>query len=278
MGAYRAASLHLSGLAASRVLYFNDSVFYLGGPELDRMVSDLVRSDYDVTGTFENHEYFHHVGTFAFAVSGEVFADPRVAAFWRDYRPYDLRPHAIIRGEIGFARCVKAAGYQIDVVYGVDRLAEQLDAMSVEQLAELLRYAPLTAQRRPPASLLREPRATGGAIRAIRAELQGRRNSPTLQRLGERMEREALVSEILRTFNDTSQVHFGFGVYHRVMGAPIVKKDLLSRGVYLEHEVARILEVLPEGQRAGLMRELISRGRPVRMGFTRRFLARHGLI
>lgn len=278
MGAYRAASLHLAGLDATRVLYFNDSVHYLRGPELDRMVGALARSDYDVTGTFENHEYFHHFGTYAFAVSGEVFADPRVAAFWRGYKPYDLRPHAIVRGEIGLARCVKAAGYRIDVIYGADRLAQRLDAMPVEQLAELLRYTPLNAQRKSPAVLLREPRTMAGAIGALRAEPPSRRAPTPLQRLGERMEREALVNEILRTFIDTSQVHFGFGVYHRVMGAPLVKKDLLARGVFLEHDAARILEALPEAQRAGLLRELISRGRPVRFGLLRRFLARHGLI
>lgn len=278
MGAYRAASLHLAGLGATRVLYFNDSIFYLDGPDLQRMVEGLAGSAYDVAGTFENHEYFHHIGSFAFSVSGEVFDDPRVLDFWRGYKPYDLRPHAIVQGEIGFARCVKAAGYRIDVIYGADRLAARLDAMSVEQLAELLRYAPLNAPRQSAAALLREPGATAAAIRAIRAEPPSRRAPTTLQRLGERMEREALVNQIMRTFIDTSQVHFGFGIYHRVMGVPIVKKDLLSRGVFLEHDITRILEALPDARRGALMRELITRGRPVRMGLLRRFLARHGLI
>jgi hypothetical protein len=277
MGAYRAASLHLAGLGATRMLYFNDSVFYLDGPELQRMVEGLAGSGYDVAGTFENHEYFHHVGSFAFSVSGEVFADPRVVAFWRAYKPYDLRPHAIVQGEIGFARRIKAAGYRIDVIYGADRLAARLDAMSLDQLAELLRYAPLNAQRRSPAALLRNPGATAAAIRAITAAPPSRRAPTTLPSLSERMEREALVNQIMRTFIDTSQVHFGFGIYHRVMGVPIVKKDLLARGVFLEHDVTRILEAQPAARRDELLREMISRGRPVRMGLFRRFLSRHGL-
>ncbi len=278
MGGYRAASLHLAGLDAARVLYFNDSVFYLRGAELDRMVEALASSEYDVMGTFENHEYFHHVGSFAFSMSGEAFADPRVAAFWRGYKPYDLRPHAIVKGELGLARCLKAAGYRMDVLYSADQLAERLDGMPIEEVANLLRYVPANAQRVSPASLLQEPVATRQAMRSFRPEPPGRKSGRTLRELAERMEREALVNQILRTFIDTSQVHFGFGVFHKVLGAPLVKKDLLSRGVFLEHDVARILEDLPEAQRASILRELITRGRPIRMGFVRRFKARHGLI
>jgi hypothetical protein len=278
MGGYRAASLHLAGLDASRVLYFNDSVFYLRGAELDRMVAALLTSDYDVTGTFENHEYFHHVGSFAFSMAGEVFADPRVAAFWRDYKPYDLRPHAIIRGELGLARCLKAAGYRMDVLYSADLLAARLDAMPVEELANLLRYVPASAQRISPASMLREPLETRHALRDFRPDPPGRQPTSALRGLADQMEREALVNQILRTFIDTSQVHFGFGVFRNVLSVPLMKKDLLTRGVFLEHEVARILEDLPDPQRAAILRELITRGRPVRMGFVRRFQARHGLI
>jgi hypothetical protein len=242
------------------------------------MVEALVSSDYDVMGTFENHEYFHHVGSFAFSMSGEAFADPRVAAFWRGYRPYDLRPHAIIKGELGLARCLKAAGYRMDVLYSADQLAERLDGMPIEDIANLLRYVPASAQRIMPASLLQEPVATRQAMNSFRPGPPGRKSGKTLRELAERMERESLVNQILRTFIDTSQVHFGFGVFHKVLGAPLVKKDLLSRGVFLEHDMARILEDLPEAQRAAILRELITRGRPIRMGFLRRFKARHGLI
>lgn len=279
MGAYRAASMHLAGLDASRVLYLNDSVFYLRGAELDDMIAGLASSAYDVTGTFENHEYFHHVGSFAFSVSGRVFADPRVAAFWRRYRPYDLRPHAIIRGEIGFARCIKKAGYKVDVLYSADRLAARLDTLPIVELAGLLRYVPMTARGDAPAALLREPDATARAFRRIRPAAEGRSGAAgQVHRLADRMERDALVNEIMRCFVDTSQVHFGFGIFHRVLGVPLVKKDLLARGVFREHDVSRILDGLPEARRAEILRELITRGRPVKMGWFRRFQAAHGLI
>ncbi|NMJ41487.1 lipopolysaccharide biosynthesis protein [Roseomonas sp. JC162] len=278
MGAYRAASLHLQGLAAGRMLYFNDSIFYLRGPELEDMVGRLTDSAYDVVGTFENHEYYHHVGSFAFGVSGEVFADPRVAAFWERYKPYDLRPHAIVRGEIGLAECVKKAGYRIDVVYSAERLAERLDAMALDELAALLRFLPTQLRSTSPATLLGRPEATARALRGLRVEPSAGQAPSSIEQLAGRMEREALVNEIMRSFVNTSQVHFGFGVFHRVMGAPLVKKDLLARGVFLEHEIARILELLPAGQRSEILRELVTRGRPVRMNWIRRFKTAHGLV
>jgi hypothetical protein len=39
-----------------------------------------------------------------------------------------------------------------------------------------------------------------------------------------------------------------------------------------------MLEDLPDPLRAAILRELVTRGRPVRMGFVRRFQARYGLI
>ena len=80
MGAYRAATLYLhkTGLAPRRALYFNDSIFYLGGSHLDRMVRDLADSPFDVVGAFENHQHEHHIGTYAFSLSGEAFSNPKV--------------------------------------------------------------------------------------------------------------------------------------------------------------------------------------------------------
>jgi hypothetical protein len=140
-----------------------------------------------------------------------------------------------------------------------DRLAALLDAMPVEKRANLLRYVPASAQRISPANMLREPLETHHALRDFRPDPSGRKPSRALRGLADQMEREALVNQILRTFIDTSQVHFGFGVF-------------------LKHEVVRILEDLPDPQRAAILRELVTRGRPVRMGFVRRFQARYGLI
>jgi lipopolysaccharide biosynthesis protein len=142
MGAYRAATLyfHDQGLRPDRMLYFNDSVLYLKGRGLSDLIGRLVNSRYDVVGAFENHQFDYHIGSYVFAVSGAVFRDPRLQRFWRRYRPYDLRTHAITHGEIALSRHLKRGGYSIDVVYSAERLAQRLYRLDLISLVGLIPF------------------------------------------------------------------------------------------------------------------------------------------
>lgn len=286
MGAYRAATLHLhaQGLKASRVLYLNDSVIYLPGPDLDAFVRGMVDTSYDIVGAAENHEFQHHLGSYALSMTGQAFCDEKVLAFWRSYRPYDIRPHAIRKGEIKWNRVLKRRGYKFDVLYGADDLWEQLQAMSFPQLVDLLRFMPGDFQTKALtpalgslaelAALFEPPPGAGGHSPSIpRVLLSGRQCGPEHALI-----KSALIDQILRAITQRSQVHYGFGLLHRLLGCPLVKKDLLQRGIYLEQQMMEILDGLPAGRRAGVMRELINRGRPSFRTPRDRFLDRHGLL
>lgn len=250
-GAYRAATLLLEreGLVPNRLLYFNDSVIYLDGPELDRLVAALLATPAGMLGAFENHETRHHLGSFTFGHSAEVVADPAVRRFWRRYRAYSLRPHAILRGEIRLTTLVKSRGHRLDVVYSAQRLAGALQQLPADELAGLWRYLPSRSRGRDP---MAGP------------------DTPSL--------RENLVDQLMASFMNSSQAHYGFGLFYRVLKAPIVKKDLLGRGVYLEHECLRILDDLPPATAQAVVRLLANRGRPVQLRGLQRFRYRNGLI
>lgn len=250
-GAYRAATLLLEreGLVPDRLLYFNDSVIYLDGPELDRLITALLMSTAGMLGAFENHETRHHLGAFTFAHSADVVADPAVRRFWRRYRAYSLRPHAILRGEIRLTTLVKSRGHRLDVVYSAQRLASALQQLPASELAGLWRYLP---------SRIRGREAVGGP------------DSPIL--------RDSLIDQLMASFMNSNQAHYGFGLFYRVLKAPIVKKDLLGRGVYLEHQCLRILDDLPPATTQAVVRLLANRGRPVRLRGLYRFRYRNGLI
>ena len=303
-GAYRAASLHLGrlGVPATRVLYFNDSVIYLAGEPLDTMVRQLAESDFPVVGTFENHEFDHHLGSYAFAMSGDVFRDPRIQQFWRSYRPYDIRPHAIQKGEIGLSKTLKKVGRSIDVIYSIDRLAERLTALEPAEIVDLARYMPqrwraVLIDRTqkgalgPADSLIEEfgtarpagPRSKppglssigrGGAV-PRNADWPGAR-SPALAKAVEGLAKQALIDLMISDISNRSQAHAGFGLYHVVMGSPMVKKDLIQREVYLEQDCSLILADVPEPRRTAIMRQLINRGRPLNWRGLKRFRHRFG--
>ena len=304
-GAYRAASLHLAqqGVAATRMLYFNDSVIYLAGEALDRLVRQLAESDSPVVGTFENHEFDHHLGSYAFSMSGEVFRNPGVQDFWRRYRPYDIRPHAIQKGEIGLSRQMKKAARSVDVIYSIDRLAARLNALEPAEIVGLARYMPQRwrallidrTQRGPlgPSESLIEEFGTarpaarrigppglsrvgqGGAFPRSAADGPGA-SASALATAIHGLAKQALIDLMISDISGRSQAHAGFGLYHVLMGSPMVKKDLIQRGIYLEQDCSLILADVPEATRAAIMRQLINRGRPIHWRGLRAFRYRFG--
>ncbi|TXL78722.1 lipopolysaccharide biosynthesis protein [Vineibacter terrae] len=307
MGAYRAATLYLNdrGLRAGRMLYFNDSVLYLTGPSLGDLITRLLNNRYDVVGAFENHQFDYHIGSYVFAVSGTVFHDPRLQRFWRRYRPYDLRTHAINKGEIPLSQQFRRGGYSIDVVYSAERLAQRLYAMDLVSLVGLVQYMRPAFRMHPLDDLVARPLTARRLAKAIADHDESRdsvdsaasgpptissyavrrealRNAPrsteAARVVTETLARHALIDRLMMEITQSSQIHFGFGLYHRVLDCPLVKKDLLARAIYLEHDCSLILDRLPDDTRAPIMRELVSRGRPLDVRGMRRFLLNHGLV
>lgn len=296
-GAYRAASLYLhrSGHKVSRMLYFNDSVIYLPGQGLTSMVGKLATSQSSVTGTFENYEIVHHIGSYAFALSGEVFHDRNVQKFWQRYRPYDIRPHAIHNGEIALSGRLKKLGYGIDVVYSVDQLATRMEAMEPAEILNLIKYMPTDwrgafldlARNRPfgAGTRIKDELIDGGRNRGTRPTVpalskiktQGTETSARLDMALQDLSKMALIDTILGEIEVRSQIHIGFGVYHRLLEAPMVKKDLLQRGIYAERDLRHVLGDLKDPLRAVVLRQLVNRGRPINMRGMRRFLVSNGL-
>ena len=303
-GGYRAATLHLlrEGLKPRRVLYCNDSVAYIKGAALDHLVRTLCDSRHDIVGSFENHEFEHHIGSYVFSISGNAFCNPQFQRFWQRYRPYDIRPYAIKNGEIALSRVLKRCGYNIDVVYSAERLAEALYALDLPRLTELIRYMRPAFRLQPLDALMTRsiaarslsdilgghdesemPPSTGTpTIAAYAARRKMARAARTAgvrgDAVAERLACDAMVDRLMMEVTQGSQIHLGFGLFHRVLDAPLIKKDLLARAIYLEHDCTMILERLPADTRAAIMRELVNRGRPLQVRGFRRFLLKHGLI
>ncbi|HEX7863472.1 MAG TPA: rhamnan synthesis F family protein [Variovorax sp.] len=326
MGAYRAATLYLGeqGLKPGRLLYLNDSIFFLKSKELDDLVDALCQRRFDVTGAFENHEKAHHVGSYALAVSGEVFSDSDVVRFWRRYRPYDLRPHAILYGEVGLSACIKQCGYSIDVIYGAEKLVHRLNALDLQGLIALtqvmrpaFRLQPLEGLMAQSMAALRlveplsvssqarpavvaapvEPVApvapvvtasgtpTLASYRARRAQVAQQVQAPPAApvddqafKVAEALARRALVDRIMIEVTQGSQIHLGFGLFRTLMRCPIVKKDLIARDIYFEHDCEMILHDVESEMRSKIVREMVNRGRPLLVQGRLRFLLDHGLV
>ena len=299
-GAYRAVTLKLAEeqLSVDRLIYLNDSVIYLRRPGLQTLISALARESRHVTAAFENHEISHHVGSYVFSVPGWLLLAPDYLAFWRAYRPFNIRPYAIHRGEVALSQMLKKLGLIFDVLYSADRLGL---AMRMMKVSELVAVASLRPRRHTPevqALALTDlsqftdltqalhgggGEASGGAmakqagLTTLRAPVLCDEPPQVAATTFGQLVKDRLVFNILSVFMSRSQVHLGFGVYYRVMDCPFVKRDLLFQGIYDEMELARILSDLPREEANGIIRQIATRGRPVSMPFWRRFKHEHGL-
>ena len=86
-----------------RLLFFNDSVFY-ADICLGDFVGALCDSDKPVLGATETFEVIHHLGSFCVSVGPSVLRNSRFEKFWSRYKPSNLRPVTIRRGEMQMSR------------------------------------------------------------------------------------------------------------------------------------------------------------------------------
>jgi hypothetical protein len=277
-GGYRAATLKLVPELKrfSRVLYFNDSLIYLPGPELDQLIGAFRTSTYDVVGSFENHTMEHHVGSFAFSLAASVAVHPSVVSFWQSYKPYDLRPHAIANGEVKLSRTLKKLGCRFDVVYSITKLARLLERQSTDRLISLLEYIPSRPAFNVHSAASSQPLVVAESIEAMLEAASAGDHQTSRSKMSAL--RDTFIDHLLSSFQDHSQVHVGFGLFRRVMRCPLIKKDIVSHNIYLEHECQRILDDLPTREQDRILRQLIDRGRPVYPTPWRRFQLQNGLI
>ncbi|MEB5705506.1 rhamnan synthesis F family protein [Pantoea anthophila] len=90
-----------------RLLIINDSVFFskLG---LSDFVRNLFDTNVEVLGATENSQHSHHLGSFCISVAGKITRNSKFKSFWYDYKPSNVRPLVIKRGEFGLSKLLKS--------------------------------------------------------------------------------------------------------------------------------------------------------------------------
>ena len=239
MAAYKEATLYLhdKGVVPERLLYFNDSLIYLPGDGLRSMVEKLLTTDSDVMGATQSFERCHHIGSFIFSLSGKAFSHPGVRKFWEKYRQYNLRPHCIFKGELKLSRWLRKKGFYLDAIYNAGIAAGKMNTLDYETL---LKQLPLTLQ---------EPRTAFlnflASIRDVNYPVE----------LVRQYALDYMFSNVTQ-----SQVHAYFGIFHKLLNLPIIKKDIVYRGIYNEKDLSLIMSEMPDDRKLSILKLLNSRG------------------
>lgn len=296
-GAYRSATLKLVSekIEINRILYFNDSVYFLSNGSFPAVIDQMLVSNYDAVGTFENHETTYHMCSFAFCLSSAVFYNKKIIRFWKRYKPYSIRPHAISKGELRLSKKIVSQGYKIDIVFSSAKLSRLLHDLSIAEIFDILRFAPIGPLRQydfkiedsklriaydivfdhlkeyPFYNMPNNTRYLQGM-----GILSSTDDSLTSKELAAR--KIYLIDLLMSSFINASQVHYGFGYFYRLMNSPLIKKDLVQRGIFYDHDIDYILSNLGEQERTAIVRELTMRGRPLRLRGREKFLRNNGLV
>jgi hypothetical protein len=110
-----------------RVLLVNDSIFFPLGPT-DRFVSEFqeASSKYDLVGLTENGESIRHIASFFIGGSSSLFCSTPVQEYWKKYRLYNSRFHAIRAGECGLSKVLYKCAKSIGIIYSKERIIADL--------------------------------------------------------------------------------------------------------------------------------------------------------
>lgn len=242
-GAYRDGYLFLEqkGLVGELVelLFINDTIVF---PIFDagRFWRELRALPYPAVSPFENFAHGRHLQSFMFMLRGGVPGHPAVSKFWRDYKLVDTRRHAIRHGEIGFSAMLAKAGIEagalFDIFYLYEIAAEGVRPESLMATTEILNLK------------------AGDSIFLEDAEQR-------LQRL----------RTVLGGLYTTSNLSHSLGLFLVACGAaPLLKKDLLSRGS-AEPGDLWWLKSIPAERRLAIFNELKVKKLPVEWSLRDKF-------
>ena len=138
-----------------KVLLINDSVFYFK-KNLKKLIGDTLKSQHDWVALFDNYNIAYHAQSFFLCFGHEVLRSKTFKAFWRKYRPFNLRHYVIRYGELELSRVLLDAGHHCHVVANGADLRERLQSLGAAELARLKDFLTIAFLRSHPEVLAKE--------------------------------------------------------------------------------------------------------------------------
>ena len=103
IGAYKDVISKLNLNEIQRLLIINDSVFYFS-KKLDSLFDRLFETQQEVLALTCSGEQHWHAQSYLLSLSRKVFLSSTFSHFWRSYKPFNSRFHAIKYGELEFSK------------------------------------------------------------------------------------------------------------------------------------------------------------------------------
>ncbi len=293
-GGYRTGVLHvLDKCAPDRLLVINDSVFF-AEKGLAAFFGALCNGG-DYVGAAENHEFGYHVGSYALGFGPRVFRHPEFRAFWQNFKLSELRPKVIKTGEIGLNRLVIGRiGAKPEVVFSPRRLGLALNRLSLVELIDTAARMPGSFPERDALKTLRSTAESwfeGEAEDAAADEVSSSTRPVDAAAALAGASPDAVLGLVAKSYRGKlerglmdfvfrgSQIHWGALPFVRHLDCPLIKADLVLRGIYGVGELSGFSDLMPEAEYEEFFAMCTRRGVPEQhWGLVHRMLLAVGYI
>lgn len=136
-----------------KVIYTNDSVFFVGDSRSDFFLDDLLNSAFDYVGLFENSgdglrnkKWF--ASSWLFSISKTLFLSKIYQDFFRKYTPYNLKWHAVLNGEVKLSQVVLRFSNRVKIIFdNMSLINFATDFIQNQGVYEFMEYMPSPFKR-----------------------------------------------------------------------------------------------------------------------------------
>ena len=266
-GGFRDATLYLhdltleTGRRFKKVVYLNDSVATIDRYE-SAIVSHLDKEDEEFSGITENYDKGLHVGSFVMSVGERAFYHKKLIKYWKKFKNLSTRRYAIGKGELGFSKTMRRAGFVPDVLWTLARMKPALLRKSTSELLRISEAMEPHFQRRTESpidviqnrvSKFHDGKLSHFPDSTVNKKLPGSIGHNSTSRDGEddlntwqsrravEFAREDLVNHILRYIFRGSQIHHGAAPL-LFIGAGLIKKDVVLRKIVEPFDIEILLQ------------------------------------
>lgn len=227
---------------SNRLMIMNDSIFFpLFDPtEAYKKVDDRRNDFWSWT---ENWEIHYHLTSYAMVFKPKAFNSKAFNLFWKKYKPYSNRKHAINNGEVKLTKKLIDELLIPDAAIRCTDIIEGLNKTSIEQLKKSTKL--ISGSTKKPSSCCKQDMID-------------------------------IISEVIDTKNSS---HQGAIIINNIAKSPILKKDLVYKHIYPN---GKLMSNIESDEKTGISLEEIesfyrTRGRLNQKGnFLKRILASRG--
>ena len=237
-----------------KVILLNDGIFF-PLKENDSTLATILNNPHDVIGLAENYQQHWHIGSYFILFKIDFLFNKPIQDFWREYKPYCSRFHAIKNGEIALGKKIILLMDSCKIIYSGKNLLNALEKSFFEKKIDVNHFIQLISKNIP------------AKKNFLLNELFLSKNYINLAIIGNYIE-------------NLSPVHIFSLALIEYLDCFFIKRDICYRGLYSISQVLNFIAAINQDEKllAALNLDLRNKGLITSMPFLKKILCASGAL